>query len=82
MSIDTAVTCVVKGSVVDMLVKCSNAYIPVNICPHVIYVIRHMLIRAFGINIGLCIPEKMCMILENISIPVMFVINHSLRRVV
>jgi len=82
MSIDTAVTCVVKGSMVDMLVKCTNAYLLVNICPRAIYVIRHLLIRVLGINIGLCIPGKMHMILENISIRVMFVINHSLSRVV
>jgi hypothetical protein len=82
MSIDTAVMCVLKGSVVDMLVKCTNAYILVSICPHAIYVIRHLLIRVFGIKIGLCIPGKMRMILENISTPVMFVINHSLSRVI
>ena len=81
-SIDTAVTRVVKGSMVDMLVKCTNAYILVNICPHAIYIIRHLLIRVFGIKIGLCIPGKMHIILENISIPVMFVINHSPRGVV
>jgi len=82
MSIDTAVTCVVKGSMVDMLAKCTNAYTLVNICPHAIYIIRHTLIRVFGINIRLCIPEKMHMIMENISVPVMFVMNHSLTRVI
>ena len=82
MSIDTAVTCVVKGSMVDMLVKCTNAYILVNICPHAIYVIRHSLIRVFGIKIRLCIPGKLHIILENISVPVLFLINHSLGRVV
>jgi len=80
MSIDTAVMCVVEGSMVDMLVKCTNAYILVNICPHAIYVIRHSLIIVFGIKIGLCVPGKMHIILENASIPVMFVINHSLSR--
>jgi methyl coenzyme M reductase subunit C len=81
MSINTAVMCVVRGSMVDMLAKCTNAYVPVNICPHAIYVTRHSLITVSGINIRLCIPGKMHIILENISIPVMFVINHSLNWV-
>jgi hypothetical protein len=63
---------------VDMLAKCTNAYVPVNISPNAINVIRHSLTRVFGINIRLCIPGKMHIILENISVPVLFVINHSL----
>lgn len=81
-SINTAVTRVVKCSVVDTLAKCTIACILVNICPHVIYVIRHSLIRVLGINTRLCIPGKMHIILENLSVPAMLVIHHALSRVV
>jgi len=78
MSVSTALICVVEGSEVDIPSNCTSTCVLVNICTHVIYVIRYSLIRVCGINIKLYILRITHIILENVCIPVMNVINRSL----